>query len=174
LGFLRLELAIDEMRRRYVLHCWPKEERRTQAPAWLVHRHAFELESLVLDGEIRDHQFQDASTAAIEPDLWGPVYRAEADGPYSVLSRTTHVAELAEADAHVHVPGRFYRVGLDRYHQSDVRRSRSCVTLARISPKARSHSNVVGDFEVASVLRYLQEPVDRAMLGRLEGCLRGL
>jgi hypothetical protein len=172
LGFFRWELASDHMRRRYVLHCWPKGERHTQNPAWLVHRHAFELESLILDGDMRDRQFQAAGPATAH--VRGPLYRAEGGSSLSVLQRTTNVAELAEASEQNLTPGHFYGVGIDRFHESQVRRNGSCVTLARILPKVRSHAHVVGEFQFSPLLRYVHLPVEPGLLVRLVDCVRGL
>ncbi|WP_407565223.1 hypothetical protein [Streptomyces sp. 184] len=170
LGFFRLELARDHLRRRYVLHCWPRGERRTREPAWAVHRHAFALESLVVEGEIRDRRFGGA--AAGRAALRGPLYRAEGVGRQSALKRTEDIAELDEAEDRSFGTGSFYAVPPARFHESRVETSGFCVTLARMSPKHRPDGHVLGGFASPPVLVYRHTPVAKGLLTHLADRIR--
>ncbi len=172
LGFFRLELAVDDRRRRYVVHCWPEGERHVQAPAWLVHRHAFDLESLVIDGVMADRQF--AGSESGSPEIRGPLYRAEGTGRDSLLRRSAEVAEIDTVRERLLEPGDFYRVDLSCFHLSEVSPAGSCVTVARLSPKTLPYAKVLGEFGGASLLRYRQHPVEPALLAGLADRVRRL
>ncbi|WBB59022.1 hypothetical protein O7599_25930 [Streptomyces sp. WMMC500] len=172
LGFFRLEVARDHAGRGYFLHCWPRGERRPHEPALAVHRHAYALESLVIDGELRNRRFDSATTAP--SSLRGPLYRAERAGRQSALKRTENVAELDELEDLSLGPGCFYGVSPEEFHESRVDVSRFCVTLARMSRRVRPNPHVLGDFASPPVLLYRHTPVAQSLLIQLADHLRAL
>lgn len=162
LGFFRLELAGDESRRRYALHCWPRGERHPAARTLTVHRHAYALESLVIDGELRNRRF-----GAAPGGVRGPLYRAEGGGRLSVLKRTEEVAELEVVDDRLLGPGRFYAVSAADFHESRVAGAGFCVTLRRTSPKVRPGAHALGEFTSPPVLLYRRTPVADTLVTHL-------
>ncbi|MFF0729075.1 hypothetical protein [Streptomyces sp. NPDC004134] len=167
LGFFRLELAGDESRRRYALHCWPRAERHPAAPALTVHRHAYALESLVVDGELRNRRFGTAPGG-----LRGPLYRAEGGGRLAVLKRTEEVAELEVVEEGLMGPGRFSAVSAADFHESRVAGGEFCVTLTRTSPKVRPVAHALGAFTSPPVLLYRRTPVAQTLLTHLTDHIR--
>ncbi|MGJ6965209.1 hypothetical protein ACSDR0_25190 [Streptosporangium sp. G11] len=157
LGFFRIELAQDSEGRRYALHCWPERERHTQDPAWLVHSHAWDLESTILSGSIRDLQYENLPEEA--GDLAGPLYLASAVHMASSLRRTETVLSLAGEEDSSLREGEFYTVPLARYHQSIVAGSDFCMTLMRRGDRIRQNARVLGEFGFAEELVYRREMV---------------
>lgn len=162
LGCFRLDLAGDASRRRYALHCWPRGERHPAARTLTVHRHAYALESLVIDGELRNRRFGGAPGG-----VRGPLYRAEGGGRLSVLKRTEEVAELEVVEDRLLGPGRFYAVSAADFHESRVANAGFCVTLTRTSPKLRPGAHALGGFTTPPVLLYRRTPVTETLLTRL-------
>jgi hypothetical protein len=172
LGFFRVEVARDSLGRRYVVHCWPAEERRTQNPAWLIHRHAWPLESVVLHGRLRDLEFEDAVPEV--SDVAGALYVAFSGGPdLSVLSKhSDDTIDLAGASERTWYGGESYSVPLYRFHLTTVQKGESCVTLARIGEKKVQQAQVVGDVRGPRELTYRHERVAPDLLLRYAQILR--
>ncbi|AZM46320.1 hypothetical protein DMB38_11255 [Streptomyces sp. WAC 06738] len=162
LGCFRLDLAGAASRRRYALHCWPRGERHPAARTLTVHRHAYALESLVIDGELRYRRFGGAPGG-----VRGPLYRAEGGGRLSVLKRTEEVAELEVVEDRLLGPGRFYAASAADFHESRVAEAGFCVTLTRTSPKLRPGAHALGEFTTPPVLLYRRRPVAEPLLTRL-------
>ncbi|MEO3851374.1 hypothetical protein ABGB09_27745 [Streptomyces sp. B8F3] len=168
LGFFRLDLAVDAWRRRYMLHCWPRGDRRTAQPAFPVHRHAYALESLVVDGELRNRLF-----GAAPGGLRGPLYRAERAGRQVALKRTEHMAELDVTEERSLGPGSFYAVSAADFHESRVEGPGFCVTLARAAPKVRAGPHAVGQSTSPPALLYRRTQVAPNLLTHLMDHIRG-
>lgn len=163
LGFFRMDLTSRGAADRYVVHCWPEGMRRTQIPAWTVHRHAWSLESFIVGGALHDSQFDKVDAGRRRKSRGLYLVGSALDGS-SLLERTGEDIDLNQSVSARHSAGQFYRVGLDAFHESVVEPSRSCVTLARIGPRQRDRSQVVGDVNGPSRLTYLGAPVDRQLL----------
>ncbi|MEV0134104.1 hypothetical protein AB0H83_37275 [Dactylosporangium sp. NPDC050688] len=163
LGFFRFDLALDSNGCRYTMHCWPPGIRATQNPAWTIHRHVWELESLIVEGGLRDTQF--VSNDAADDRCTGVVYLAgSAPGRVSLLERTERRIGLAPDVDDFRRAGQFYNVSLSSFHESLVHPDGACLTLVRIGPRLRSRSEVVGEEHAPAALRYLHEPVDKGLL----------
>ena len=162
LGFFRVELAADDAGNRYALHCWPAGERNPQAPAWLIHGHAWELESVILSGQIRDLRYE--SDRGAQSQLQGPLYVSSANGSSSYLRRTDDTLFLSERQERVLAADAFYEIPLSCYHESHIGISGHCLTLIRRRPRARSHARILGEFGFPEVLVYQREPVAPATI----------
>lgn len=92
LGFFRIELGSDPVGFRYFLHWWPQGVRCTQEPAWQVHRHVWDLESVVLDGRLLDRQ---AQRLEHREDATAVIYDAHVDAGSSTLVKTPDPLHLA-------------------------------------------------------------------------------
>ncbi len=163
LGFFRVDVGSDGEERHYMLHCWPLGLlRRTQSPAWLLHCHVWDLESVVLVGSLQDSQHDRAH----DPDagvLVGRLYLARGFRPVSLLERTDETAHLSHAAWQEMDSGDFYRVPVGRFHQTLVAPTDFCLTLARVGPKVHDAAKVAGDTDGPKRLYYRLETVDQSV-----------
>lgn len=139
LGFLRIPIGADSAGLRYFVHRWISGDRCVQQPAWLVHRHAWDLESFVVSGELEDRQWRRASREG----GFG-LYVADVDSTTSVLSRTDEGLELEPIGTEPRRAGEFYRVDIGSFHESVVAPGTDCITLVRVGQRLRSNSEVQG------------------------------
>ncbi|MEV5410542.1 hypothetical protein AB0K60_17080 [Thermopolyspora sp. NPDC052614] len=172
LGFFVVHLAKDREGRRYSIHCWPEHERSTQDPAWLIHRHLWDLESMILAGELRDRQYSAAEDVGSEAD--GPLYIAEsADARLSILRRTDRRVALDDLGAQDWRAGTWYRIAANRFHESIVDHDASCLTLVRIGERVRPNSEVLGQEDAPASLTYAARSLPLRQAGEHIGeCLR--
>ncbi|WP_433795083.1 hypothetical protein [Actinoplanes sp. CA-252034] len=163
MGFFRVDLFADDEGRRFVVHCWPREFRSTQDPAWTVHCHAWPVESMILTGRLRDTQFvHEAADERIPP---GVLYLAgSAPDGMSELKRTGEAVRLAGSVDAYREEREFYEIGLDAFHESVVGARGHCMTLARIGRRKVQPARVVGEPGAPALLRYHHEAVARQLL----------
>jgi hypothetical protein len=173
LGFFRIELGSDDAGLRYFLHFWPDKLRSTQDPAWMVHRHVWDLESLVLLGGLEDFEYERIEDAA-QAEICGPLYEAHVRPGLSVLERTSDTLSLEHRSADEIAPGRFYRIDIGRFHKTLVPDDSFCCTLVRIGPRLRSLSQVLGDWTGDASVQYDRIPVANAVIINCLGRLIGL
>jgi hypothetical protein len=162
LGFFRINLGRDAAGLSYIIHCWPRDFRATQQPAWLVHRHAWDLESFVLEGSLEDVQYDQVVGDATEN---GTLYLASGTPDHtSRLDRTDVDLHLRRRTGSRMPAGRFYRVDIGQFHQSYVPVQGHCLTLARTGPRLRRNSQVLGDHDGPDLLTYTHDAVDHELV----------
>lgn len=162
LGFFRIELGRDDAGRRCIVHCWPEGARSTQDPAWLIHHHAWNLESCILAGQLTELEYEPAAQEATEH---GVLYLASGmSGHISRLERTGQDTNLALRGRHTMAAGHFYRVDIGHFHQSLVPIRDHCLTLARTGPRLLPNSQVLGDRDGPHELIYRHDEVDPALV----------
>ncbi len=162
LGFFRMHLGSDSSGLRYFLHCWPRGYRSTQEPAWMIHRHAWDLESYIVAGSLTDTEYRvvRAKSAALVC-ISGPLYEASVTDEQSVMANTEQYLDLVVEQSSSHVTGDFYRVDIGSFHQTTVPLSDACVTLARVGPRLRERSQILGDSDGPRTLTYSRVRVER-------------
>jgi hypothetical protein len=151
LGFFRLDIGSDDAGLRYGIDVWPTGFRSTQQPAWLTHRHVWDLESLVLAGALTNFE-QDRILRS--PKASNVVYDAIVQPGKSILRRTQQELELREVSEEEIRSGRFYRVDIGRFHATDVPLNSYAATLVRRGPKLRPYSQVAGPHRGPEELTY--------------------
>ena len=138
LGFV--SCVVDEYPGLYVrrVHYWPPGERRVKNPDWPIHTHSYDLESLVLSGNVRDTQYR------VSPgDQWC-VYSVNYYQGGSEIVRTSEcVSAIVEVDALRHA-GERYQVPRGVFHQSQVAHDQAAVTVVLLSNHGADAPKVLG------------------------------
>lgn len=139
LGFIHAALCEREDGSRLRLHLWPAEPFEPQSPAWVVHRHAWPLRSLVVQGRIRDRRFRILPTHQGSQQLYEAAYRED----QSVLVPTADFVDCEPDQESVEDQGSLYIVPSKAFHASEA--LVPSVTLAESGVSAGISPAVVGE-----------------------------
>ena len=120
------------------VHLWPKGERRVKNPDWPIHTHSYFLSSIVLQGNIRDIQYN-----SIEGGQ-NVVYSVSYFEGGSEITQTAEKVGVVPLVDELRCEGDSYEVDLDVFHQSVVPVDRSAVTLVALSKFTDSPPLVLG------------------------------
>ena len=155
LGFYRILIGVDRELTRYWLHVWRLEDRCTQSSALLIHQHRWNLESLIIHGNLIDRQYR-IMQALKASDQTGRIYTTIVLPNTSVLEKTNKLVALKLIDTKSLGKGDFYKVDVDYFHETLVSRSSYCVTLVRASPNLKEQSRVFGPINGPSSFTYIR------------------
>lgn len=109
------------------VHYWPRDERRVKNPDWPIHTHVYALSSFVLSGVVRDLQY------GLVPGDQYVIYRVRYYGGDSEIVRTNKCTGIEVASDQLRKGGEQYWVEQGVFHQTQVPREKSAVTLVVLS-----------------------------------------
>ncbi len=143
------------------LHIWHPSLRRIQDPAWLVHDHVWDLESLLLAGELTNEDYLSEQA----PDGDRLLYTVAYNEQTSVLA-SSGLRVFSELDAATPIPvHETYRVSRGAFHSTTVPLRRGAVTLALAKDEPGPPARVVGevmDRESFEYVRQVLRPNERS------------
>lgn len=166
LGFIHTLLAERSDGTRLRLHLWPEEPFEPQSPTWLIHRHAWPLRSIVVQGKICDRRYRVIDAVDGAQQLYETAY----EGDHSALQpsdRTVNCELLASA---VKEQGSLYAVEHDAFHASEA--LEPSVTVAESGRPSTTPPLVVGDRGKGAVT-YQRRLLSTSELRRLVGQIIG-
>jgi len=130
------------------LHLWLQGVRPMQEPKWLPHDHCFDIDSLILSGEMRHKTWRIDESSSNR----GVIYDVSYQGDTSVLARTNDLAGLALEEDHTYQEKHIYHLGKGIFHSIEVPADRLLATLCVASNYSDTPSRVFG--EIGSLDRY--------------------
>jgi hypothetical protein len=175
LGFLTIVLGKSTRREKISLHVWPQEERRTQDPPWLVHRHVWHLVSHVLAGSVTNLYYDVKSAPADSAGLHRLYYVHPANDEVSVILATANLVTCDRAQVENIGAGTTYEVPVNRFHTTVSPEATFAATLIATGTYLREKSDVVGDLDGLPRYEYRRVGVEPEILSRnLEQLVRTL
>lgn len=154
LGFLQFKLGKLENETSVKLHIWDDILRLTQEPAWLIHRHEWDLQSHVLYGTVSNHTFNIGTFSDADISCRRHLYKVEFDGQYSKLIKTSEVTHFKLEETHCYSQGNKYEVLSDQYHSTTVEESSLASTLVVSTEKVVSSPFVLGELDGNDMYTY--------------------
>jgi hypothetical protein len=154
LGFVSCIIR-DEEKYTTRVHYWPKNERRHKNPNWPIHTHAYVLDSLVLEGRVRDIQYRQGEGSEYT------IYSVSYSDQNSTIDRTDQHISIEYLVDDVRESGEEYSVPIGTFHQTLVPTNESAITLVVISRFGSVNPLVLGAAENESY------PYDRVEYDKL-------
>jgi hypothetical protein len=142
LGFLHSTL-MDNSNAALRLHIWKPGMRVIQEPAWLIHTHVFDLQSLVLIGSLKNVIYR------WTPDTRSPefrIYETSYRDRTSFIKATDRVGRIKLESSSEIRTGRQYSVAYGQFHQTEVQEDQFTATIA-LTKKYPGSSLVVGSLD---------------------------
>ncbi len=163
LGFIHLKL-FKKSNMSLRLHIWPRETRKTQIPAWLIHNHIFDLESYVLCGSINNLRY-DVVKAKNKPSH--RIYEVIYDKCESQIHVTDEFVYCELLELQTFKAGDSYKVDRETFHTSIVELSELTCTLVITSNEIATKPKVLGELEAESSYKYKRTQFDSEELRRV-------
>lgn len=153
LGFLQIKLGKGTHGHSVKLHIWPADVRKTQEPAWTIHRHEWELLSHVVFGSVENSVY--TVFPADITHATNKLYNVTFDGSSSLMSdsATPVICELSSSLEYR--TGQRYKVSVLDFHSTNVPLLEWACTIVISEPSARDFPVVVG--ELSGVENYVYE-----------------
>lgn len=123
------------------IHYWPKLERRTKNPDWPIHNHTYDLYSCILEGRVRDIRYD-----LVEGNEY-TIYSVSYSGQNSTINQTDRRTSVKQAVNAVHEVGEEYNIAAGTFHQSQVLREETAITLVVLTNFADGQPLVLGTAE---------------------------
>jgi hypothetical protein len=166
LGFLHSTLA-DRADVALRLHIWKPGMRLVQEPAWSIHTHIFDLQSLVLIGSLKNIIYSwTADNVSPQFRMYETSYRNGA----SVITATRKLGKLQLESTSDVSTGLQYFVARGQFHQTDVPEGHFTATIA-LTKKYPGTSLVVGNIDGDSsyyfVRRELTDDIQTRIVGEV-------
>jgi hypothetical protein len=165
LGFVHVLLAKRNDRTRLRLHIWPSTPFCPQEPTWPVHRHAWNLTSVVVRGRIRDLRYLVSDNPAGAYRLFSTSY----EGSNSLLTPSGGTVACEEERTAIWSAGETYGVDSDAFHASEA--LEPSMTIVESGPPSSRPALVVGERDAGAV-SYSRRPLDRQDVVSILGDLR--
>ena len=138
------------------LHFWPKFERRPKMPSWPIHRHRFELESEILEGELFNILYSESIGLRYRKFQVNPI----SESMVSSLEAEEESCNLTISDIRSFTKGEKYRVIGSEIHQAYVNLDIETITLVNTF-EYRSDKSVVFGSDCEKSTPYIREAFDR-------------
>lgn len=138
LGFVSCLVPSEECNYTTRVHYWPKFGRRYKDPNWPIHTHAYDLSSCILEGRVRDLQYQ----AERGGDY--AVYSVSYSGEDSNLVLTDQRRSIKKLVDEVREVGDEYSIPVGTFHQTVVPIGESAITLVVLSNFGEASPLVLG------------------------------
>ena len=122
------------------LHLWLQNIRPMQEPEWLPHDHCFDIDSLILTGEMR-HKTWDIDMSS---NNRGVIYDVAYQADTSILSKTTNITGLSLKKDEIYPEKCIYHLGREIFHSIEVPAEQLLSTLCVASKFSSSPSRVFG------------------------------
>jgi hypothetical protein len=166
LGFLTAELGRSAGGDKLSLHIWPPSDRRTQDPAWLVHRHVWHLASCIVTGRVFNlyYDVQPVSSASVATNR---LYFQTSVGKVSSIIRTSQLVSCTQSQRAEHCSGAVYEVPMNKYHTTLSPEDEFAATVVATSPRRRDQADVVGDIAGLPRYDYRRERVEQSQMRSL-------
>ncbi len=154
LGFVSCVIRKEAQKYTTRIHYWPKFDRRTKNPDWPIHSHVYDLSSYILEGRVRDIQYQLVEGAEYA------VYSVSYSGENSTIKRTERQTSIKKVVDEVHGEGEEYSVPIGSFHQTQVPVRESALSLVVLFNFTDEKPLVLGTVEEKSY-RYDRVKFDR-------------
>lgn len=153
-GFYILKPIVD-INKQVRIHIWLRDHRKKQDPDWPPHNHNYNIDSLLLKGELR-HNFWSVR----EENTGGHIlYAVEYDSQKSKLNKTDRVCtcDIKFSDSY-QAGGRYHLKKFD-YHSVDVGLECEAVTLCVMTEPENATQHVVGDMQGEDSYEFIRKNV---------------
>jgi hypothetical protein len=152
LGFIHAALIDrDDIAIRF--HMWKPGMRAVQEPAWLIHTHTFELNSIVLFGELENSIYKwEPNTSSPDTRLYVATYQ---NGLSQIIATDQVGVPQLEFSSEI-AKGSGYRVTYGDFHQTNVASDQLTATIA-VATKFHGSPLIVGSLEGQASYSYARE-----------------
>ena len=123
LGFVSCVISKQDEEFITRVHYWPKFDRRTKNPQWPIHSHAYDLSSYILEGSVRDIQYQ--QTEGTDYTVYSVSYGGN-DSAINISHKQISIKKVVDQVRNV---GEEYSVAVGSLHQTKVSLGESAVSL---------------------------------------------
>ena len=150
LGFVSCIIPSEDSSYTTRIHYWPKWERRYKEPNWPIHNHVYDVSSHILEGRVRDVQYQ------VEDGNDYAAYSVSYSGEDSQIILTSQRIGIRKLVDEVRQTGEEYSIPEGTFHQTVVPVGESAITLVVLSNFSGASPLVLGTSERESY-RYVRD-----------------
>jgi hypothetical protein len=153
LGFYQLKLG-REQHGHVKIHVWPPDEREIQNPPWEIHRHRWDVSSMVLRGELVNEVYRVVEVQLEGGEATNALYSVSFKQNESRLVRRREIVSCTLMNETRVRRGEFYFVSVSDFHRSRVPVGQLTAT-AIVTPEVVEDSpTVVGGLDGQAEYRY--------------------
>jgi hypothetical protein len=138
------------------LHIWPVPSIPPQDPPWLIHRHAWKLESTVLFGSVVNRLYE----VSPDPAASRRLYEVGYDDLESVMRQLDEPVDCCLSSEEMIREGQTYSVAESAFHSTHAPDDVAAATIAVTGEPSGSAPLVVGDVDGESEYRFARQPID--------------